>query len=136
MISTDCFLLRTPSQDPPGTGIDTDTSEEKTTEEEKCIRCRECGNPVTHPSERISIDGSHAHAFANPNGILYEIGCFRSVIGCGFVGPATDEFSWFKGYSWKVAYCGKCLNHLGWLFISPVNDPFSGLILDKLTDPE
>ncbi len=136
MISTDFFLLRTPSQDPSGTGIDTDTSEEIATEEEKCIRCRECGNPVTHPSERISIDGSHAHAFANPNGILYEIGCFRSVIGCGFMGPATDEFSWFKGYSWKVAYCGKCLNHLGWLFISPVNDPFSGLILDRLTDPE
>ena len=136
MISTDCFLLRTPSQDESGTGIDTDTSEEKITEEEKYIRCRECGNPVTHPSERISIDGSHAHAFANPNGILYEIGCFRSVIGCGFMGPATDEFSWFKGYSWKVAYCGKCLNHLGWLFISPVNDPFSGLILDRLTDLE
>ena len=136
MISFDSFLLRHPSQDPSGTGVDTDTFEEQDLEGEKYIRCRDCGNPLTHPSERISIDGSHAHTFANPSGIIYEIGCFRSVIGCGYVGPATDEFSWFKGYSWKVAYCGKCLNHLGWLFLSPVNDPFHGLILDRLTDPE
>jgi hypothetical protein len=136
MISTDLFLLRTPSENGVGTGIDTDISEEETTEEEEYIRCRACGNPVTHPSERVSIDGSHAHTFANPSGILYEIGCFRSVIGCGFMGPETDDFSWFRGYGWKVTYCEKCLGHLGWLFISPVNDPFHGLILDRLTDPE
>jgi len=129
-----CLLFRIPSRDPSETGIDTAVIDEQEPEEERYIRCRDCGNPVTLPSERLSIDGSHAHTFANPSGIIYEIGCFRSVVGCGYVGPATDEFSWFKGYSWKVAYCGKCLNHLGWLFISPVNDPFHGLILDRLTD--
>jgi hypothetical protein len=132
----DCFLFRIPSRDPTGTGADTVVIEEQEPEEEKYIRCFDCGNPITHPSERISIDGSHAHTFANPSGIIYEIGCFRSVGGCGYIGPATDEFSWFKGYSWKVAYCGKCLKHLGWLFISPASDPFHGLILDRLTDPE
>ena len=136
MTINDCFLLRTPSQDPTGAGVDTDTIEEQEPEEEKSIRCRDCGNPVTHPSERISKNGVHVHTFANPSGILYEIGCFRSVIGCGYVGPATDEFSWFKGYRWKIAYCNRCLSHLGWLFMSPVNEPFHGLILDRLTDPE
>jgi hypothetical protein len=135
-LETGCFLLRTPPGDGIGTGIETDPSEAETTEDKEFIRCRKCGNPVTHPSERISMDGSHAHTFANPGGILYEIGCFRSVVGCGYMGPTTDDFSWFKGYSWKVIYCGKCSDHLGWLFISPVNDPFNGLILDRLTDPE
>ena len=24
--------------------------------------------------------------------------------------------SWFPGYAWTIAYCGRCFNHLGWRF--------------------
>jgi hypothetical protein len=136
MIPTGYYFFRYPGQDKPGTSTTPAESVEKKQEEEKFIRCRQCHQPLTRPSERISVEGTHAHTFANPSGILYEIGCFRSVIGCAYMGHPTDEFSWFKGFSWKVAYCNGCLTHLGWLFISTSGISFNGLILDCLTDPE
>ncbi len=133
MTPTRMYFFRDDLKEKGGSTTQPSVSEKKETEDEKFIRCSQCLQPITRPSDRISIDGSHTHTFANPSGILYEIGCFRSVIGCGFSGPTTDEFTWFKGYGWKVAYCGKCLTHLGWLFMSSGNS-FNGLILDRLSD--
>ena len=136
MTPSGLYFFRYPSQDKSGTSTKPAESEKKEREEEKFIRCRQCRQPVTRPSERTSVQGSHTHTFANPSGIVYEIGCFRSVIGCGHVGPATDDFTWFKGFGWKITYCAKCLTHLGWFFISPAGGSFNGLILDRLTEPE
>jgi hypothetical protein len=72
------------------------------------------------------------HTFANPHGIVFEIGCFGAVEGCGYAGPASDEFSWFKGFSWRVVVCVMCLTHLGWFFESRDGGNFHGLILDRL----
>ena len=137
MIPTNIHALRDDPQSKGGTTTKTSVSEKKKTEKEKYIRCNQCLQPVALPSSRISINGSHAHTFANPNGYVYEIGCFRSVMGCGYLGPSSDEFTWFKGYKWKVAYCERCHAHMGWLFISS-NEAFSfgGLILDNLTEPK
>ena len=104
--------------------------------EEAYILCRQCGQPVTRPDDRISVQGAHIHTFANPHGLVFEIACFRSVIGCGTVGPATDEFSWFSGYRWQIVICADCLTHLGWLFTSAGRDSFAGLILDRLIQPQ
>jgi len=106
--------------------------EEKTSDEEEYILCRQCRHVITSSAERIAVQGSHQHTFANPHGIVFEIGCFRSVPGCGYAGPASDEFAWFKGFSWRVAVCIRCLTHLGWLFTSRGCDSFHGLILDRL----
>ena len=105
-------------------------------EDEELIVCRHCGRPITRPAERIEKAGSHKHTFANPHGIVFEIGCFRSAIGCGYSGPATNEFTWFQGYSWRVAVCGSCTTHLGWFFSSTGSDSFHGLILDRLKSSE
>lgn len=111
--------------------------EEKTArEEEALIRCRQCGHGVTHPAERTEKDGAHRHTFANPHGIVFEIGCFRSAAGCGYTGPATGEFTWFRGYRWRVGVCRACLTHLGWLFTSESTDAFYGLIIDRLVFPD
>jgi hypothetical protein len=111
-----------------------DETKEQAPEEDEFILCRQCRQVITRPAERIAMSGSHRHTFANPHGIVYEIGCFRSAQGCGYTGPATDEFSWFKGFSWRIAVCRTCLTHLGWLFISASNVRFNGLILDRLID--
>jgi len=113
-----------------------DEQREKESDSEKYILCRQCRQVIASPDERIVVQGSHQHTFANPHGIIYEIGCFRSVIGCGYAGPASDEFSWFRGFSWRVAVCAMCLTHMGWLFISSGSDSFNGLILDRLLEPE
>jgi hypothetical protein len=141
MLSMDLSLIRLLRQPPerpqqqrspePGTAA----SEEKSPQEEPFILCRDCLHPITRPAERISVQGQHHHTFANPHGIVFEIGCFRSAQGCGVIGPASDEFTWFAGYHWQVSVCGACLAHLGWRFFSAGGNSFFGLILDRLIEP-
>ena len=100
------------------------------------ILCRDCLHPVTRPDERIGVDGSHRHTFANPHGIVFDIGCFRTEDGCGRVGPRSEEFAWFAGHSWQVGVCAACLVHLGWHFASPGGGEFYGLILDRLIEKD
>ncbi len=132
------FFLRIPVDKP---GVEDDTAilekeaEERSPEEEEYILCRQCYQAITKPAERIAMQGSHRHTFANPHGIVFEIGCFRSVKGCGYAGAASDEFSWFAGYSWRVCFCTLCLTHLGWMFSLKGGDVFHGLILDRLIEP-
>lgn len=111
-------------------------AEKETPEAEPLILCRECLHPITRGPERISVDGAHRHTFANPHGIVFEIGCFRHAPGCALAGPASDEFSWFAGYTWRVALCAACLIHLGWLFQSTGGERFHGLILERLIETD
>ena len=112
-------------------------AEEKTKEKEpdskEYILCGQCHNIVTSPEEGISVQGAHKHTFANPHGLIFEIGCFRTATGCGHTGSSSFDFTWFKGFSWRVGVCRKCLTHLGWFFDSPESNSFHGLILNRLT---
>lgn len=102
-------------------------------EHERAIRCSRCGTPITSAKQRIGRDGKHLHTVLNPAGIVFEIGCFREAQGCLAHGPASLEFSWFAGYSWRVAFCSACAEHLGWYF-SAGDDAFWGLIVNRLLD--
>jgi hypothetical protein len=104
-------------------------------QEDPFILCRGCLHPVTRPAERIEVQGGHQHTFANPHGIVFDIGCFREAEGCGYVGPSSDEFTWFAGCRWRVCVCAACLTHLGWLFTCSSGGAFHGLILDRLIEP-
>ena len=99
---------------------------------EKRLFCAACRLPITHQDERIVVQGSHEHTFTNPQGITYYIGCFREAAGCAPSGEATVEFTWFRGYAWRIAYCAHCHVHLGWRFQSGA-DYFHGLIVNRLT---
>jgi hypothetical protein len=109
-----------------------DKSIEKESDKSANILCRQCHHLITCQEESIEVLGSHLHTFANPGGIIYQIGCFGSAKGCSYSGPATLEWTWFKGYSWKIAVCGACLTHLGWIYFSPANGSFHGFILNRL----
>ncbi len=104
---------------------------ETSSQEEKRIVCGYCSHHVTDPSKQIAINDSFYHLFANPHGYVFEIGCFSQATGCQPASGATDEFSWFMGYSWKIGVCRNCTNHLGWIFLSD-STQFYGLILEKL----
>lgn len=127
-------LLRVPPESHDAES--TEAAVEDETDEEKFLLCRQCHQVITNPAERTVVQGAHQHTFANPHGIVYEIGCFRNAIGCGYAGPATDEFTWFKGFSWRAAVCTMCLTHMGWLFVSQGGKVFNGLILDRLIASE
>jgi hypothetical protein len=105
---------------------------EKTSDSDEPIVCRQFLQRITTQADRIVVQGSHKHTLANPHGIIFQIGCFQTAKGCGYTGPLTAEWSWFKGFSWKIAICGFCLIQLGWLFVSSGSASFSGLILNRL----
>ncbi len=102
------------------------------TKGDRSIRCAHCGHLVTSKQNRIEVDGSHHHTFFNPAGIVYEIGCFSKAPGCLASGPPSDEFAWFKGFTWRFAICSGCFSHLGWIFQS-TGSGFFGLINKRLT---
>ena len=108
--------------------------DEKKEFNENFILCRSCNHKITTLKEKIDINGFHNHTFANPNGIIFDIGCYKNAPGCVYSGHFTDEFSWFKTYKWKVSICASCLAHLGWLFLSSNNDFFNGLIVDRIIE--
>ncbi len=95
------------------------------------LLCKACGKVITHEKQRIAIQGAHRHTFANPHGLVFEIGVFLHAPGCGYQGDLTPEFSWFSGYQWKIAVCSGCQAHLGWLFVAE-SSRFNGLILNRL----
>jgi len=131
-------LLRIPAKGPDGgteTSVVEKQREAQSPAEEAYILCRQCRQPITRPAERIDVQGAHRHTFANPHGLVFEIGCFKDAVGCGYAGTATDEFTWFAGYRWRVCFCAACLTHLGWIFSSAGGSAFHGLILDRLIEP-
>ncbi|MFO7708509.1 MAG: cereblon family protein [Desulfobacterales bacterium] len=125
--------LRPQAEKQPGPGAS--AAGEEIRQAEPWIHCRECLHPVTRDQERISVAGAHRHTFANPHGIVFEIACFKQAPGCAHAGPASAEFSWFAGCTWRVALCGACLGHLGWVFHASAGGSFYGLILDRLIEP-
>jgi len=102
---------------------------------EKAVLCRACRSVVTSRSQAVSISGSHTHTFFNPAGIVYGISCYSRAKGCIKHGSPTDEFTWFKGFTWEFTLCATCHDHLGWFF-SSAGSSFFGLISSRLIDGE
>jgi hypothetical protein len=119
-----------------GRADEEEETRQKTEEtEEPFLLCCRCLHPITPQSARIAINGAHQHTFANPHGIVFDIGCFQAAEGCAPVGASTDEFTWFSGYRWRVALCRGCMTHMGWQFTaSSGGGRFYGLILDHLIE--
>jgi hypothetical protein len=128
---------RQPPEPPPDRGAPQSgavAAEDQSPQEEAYLLCRDCLHPIARPDDRINVQGRHAHSFANPHGLVFEIGCFQSAPGCGAIGPASDEFTWFPGHRWRVCICAACLVHLGWVFLPAAGAAFYGLILDRLVE--
>lgn len=94
------------------------------------LRCRHCGHVITEPAARMEIAGQHRHCFSNPHGIEFQIGCFQAAPGLVCEGGASDFWTWFPGYRWRVGLCSQCGLHLGWCFEG--SGRFYGLILARL----
>jgi uncharacterized C2H2 Zn-finger protein len=95
------------------------------------LRCAACDHVITERAYRMELSGAHAHAFVNPGGYRYEIGCFAEAPGCATEGAPESTFSWFPGWSWQIAVCGRCRTQLGWRY-ELGGSHFHGLISNKL----
>jgi hypothetical protein len=113
-------------------GLDaTDTKRDVTIGAERAVRCSRCGHVLTNERERIDVDGSHAHTFVNPSGIVFHIVMFRTVDGAVVHGTPEKFTSWFPGTAWQFASCAQCAGHVGWAYVHlDTGDRFFGLIED------
>ncbi len=113
-------------------GYPSSKEEEDAAERKNLLYCAVCFSAVTEDGERISLEGSHEHTFVNPLGVSFHIGCFRDAPGCTPLGNGTEEWTWFRGFSWEIVICSNCRTHLGWFYLSRGGDSFFGLILEQL----
>jgi hypothetical protein len=94
--------------------------------------CSHCRLIITREDQRIPVQGKHEHVYSNPNGIVFHIGCFASAPGCQSVGISTEEWTWFRGFTWQIAICKGCGEHLGWRYRRSDGDIFYGLLVNRL----
>lgn len=123
--------LRREGEPPPKGGVRPRPEREAATKRERAIVCASCRKAITAEGARISVAGAHEHRFVNPHGFVYDVQCFRDAPGCEPVGPPTEEFTWFPGFAWSIAYCAGCATHLGWSFEGP-GRAFYGLIKERI----
>jgi hypothetical protein len=102
-------------------------------DEDRVLACARCRRPVTSRAAGVEMAGGHEHAFVNPAGVRYHIGCFAQAAGLIPVGEPSRYWSWFPPYRWQIEHCPRCQEHLGWLF-SGADPQFHGLILDRLEE--
>lgn len=107
------------------------TEREAREREDLAVVCAACNHALTKASARIEVDGRHEHAFANPDGFTFRVACFRDAPGCAGTGPESAFWTWFPGFSWRVALCGACATHVGWSYRSDASS-FFGLIVDRI----
>jgi hypothetical protein len=99
------------------------------------LACASCRRPITSGAARIRVGEAHAHAFVNPHGLEFRIGCFALASGLLQIGDPETFWSWFPGYAWQIEVCASCREHVGWEFRSS-GHRFHGLILDRLVPLE
>ena len=95
------------------------------------LRCAVCEHRITEGAYRREMSGAHEHTFVNPAGFSFRIGCFVAAPGCVHVGAPSEAFSWFPGWKWQIAVCGRCHAHVGWIFRLG-GEQFHGLIVSAL----
>ncbi|KAA3677271.1 cereblon [Paragonimus westermani] len=89
-----------------------------------CV-CVGCDANITSNRDIICLaqEGSF-QTYVNPAGVLHDMVTVSQVAqdAIMLVGSASEEYSWFPGYSWTIANCANCSQHLGWLFNAVKSD--------------
>jgi len=95
------------------------------------IVCENCRHIVTGPEQIITVNDHHRHTFLNPEGRVFQLGCFSHAEGCLIEEQSILENTWFAGFTWSISICSNCMVHLGWYYQKD-DRHFFGLILDRL----
>jgi hypothetical protein len=127
------LLLRDSPPPEPPLGPEARGEGEARIEEDRALVCAACAHVIARARDRIDVEGAHVHTFVNPSVVPYRIGCFAEAAGVVAVGDESTFWSWFKGCSWQVVVCSRCLAHVGWSFRGDAQ-AFFGLILDRLAE--
>ena len=103
--------------------------------------CGRCSARVASDVDAVSVGGRPVRSsHVNPAGIPCEILTFSRVTHVASADPAdaTEEFTWFDGYAWRLAACAGCGLHLGWRYTAARPDlelrEFYGLLVGALRE--
>jgi hypothetical protein len=108
-----------------------ETGQNTATPGDDSLRCAVCDHRITDRSYRSEMAGAHEHTFVNPAGFTFRVGCFIAAPGARHTGSPSEAFSWFPGWKWQIAICGRCYAHVGWIFRCG-GEQFHGLIVTAL----
>ena len=92
--------------------------------------CAWCLNRVANERDRFAFNGKDEYAFANPEGIRFEIIIFSRTLGCQQTGVPTLDHTWFPGHAWSYCQCEGCGQQLGWFYVG--EHDFAGLVKDRI----
>jgi hypothetical protein len=101
--------------------------------------CAACRTKITDGSAVFGPTGAApVQVFTNPEGRVCQVLTVLHAQSLSLIGPATDEYTWFPGFAWRVALCAHCFSHLGWRYqaiVAGASPPvFFGLLLDALVE--
>lgn len=113
--------------------LDDASADEADVPRDAWLRCRSCTHRITRSNNAAHLAGRHRYCRANPAGHSFDFRIYADAPGCRTSGAAQTAHTWFAGYSWRIAVCERCLEHLGWLFESTTTARF-GLISANLTE--
>lgn len=81
--------------------------------------CMACNKEIANSQDVITMtkDGVEA-SYCNQNGFVHGTVTVSSIDeeSLFIEEQASTKFSWFPGYSWRIAYCNQCGRHKGWKF--------------------
>lgn len=84
------------------------------------VRCKQCRANIANINSVFSLNSAAgtSGAYVNEYGVVHHTTTIKQIIDGAIVchGNAETRDSWFPGYSWTIAYCSACYNHLGWKF--------------------
>ncbi|MCG2634962.1 MAG: cereblon family protein [Gammaproteobacteria bacterium] len=103
-----------------------------TLERRSRLVCVVCSHSITSTAAVTERQGSHQHHLTNPHGLSFLLGCFSDAPGCTETGQPVAADNWFARHVWRIALCGRCHTHLGWVFYGPDSNRFFGLILNRI----
>jgi cereblon len=67
----------------------------------------------------FSVGGSAGISghYVNEHGVVHQTITLKKIDGnVLLIGLPETKESWFPGYSWQIAFCSTCSEHLGWKF--------------------
>ncbi|EAT43511.1 AAEL005058-PA [Aedes aegypti] len=83
--------------------------------------CKKCNRRIANYADMFAMSKHGVSgSYCNPSGFVHETLTVYRVVPQSTrttTKPSTD-FSWFPGYSWQIAVCNACSNHIGWKFVA------------------
>lgn len=83
--------------------------------------CKKCDRGIANYADMFAMSNQGvSSSYCNPSGFVHETLTVYQTLPktTRTTTKPSTEFSWFPGYSWQIAICNACNNHIGWKFIA------------------